>query len=449
MVKVITYGTFDLFHEGHKNILKRAKEQGDYLIVGVTSENYDKSRGKLNVKQSLVERIENVKQSGFADQIIVEEYFGQKIEDIKKYGIDKFVIGSDWLGKFDYLNEYCEVVYLERTKGVSSTQLRNSENGILKLGCVGAGRIAERMCRESKFVSGINFDYVYGRNNEKIKEFSERNDLSYYSTNFDDFLNQVDAIYIATPHPTHYEFAKKALEAKKHVLCEKPLTLEKYKAENLYEIAKKNEVILYEAIKTAYVPAFSRLIALAKSGIIGEIKDVDATFTKLINDTNLREFDKQQAGGSVTELATYPLIAIFKLLGINYKDINFYSYYGDKDVDLYTKIIFKYDYAIATAQVGIGVKKEGELIISGTKGYIYVPAPWWKTEYFEIRFENSNEKEKYFYKFDGDGLRYELAEFLKSITNHTENIYLKDEESIAISEVIEKFNNSENRKLLN
>ncbi|WP_292883327.1 adenylyltransferase/cytidyltransferase family protein, partial [Methanobrevibacter sp. UBA188] len=122
-MKVITYGTFDLFHEGHYNILKRAKDLGDYLIVGVTSEHYDKGRGKLNVSQSLVERIDNVKNSGLADEIIVEEYDGQKIEDIKKYDIDKFVIGSDWLGKFDYLNEYCEVVYLERTKGVSSTQL--------------------------------------------------------------------------------------------------------------------------------------------------------------------------------------------------------------------------------------------------------------------------------------------------------------------------------------
>ena len=159
MKKVITYGTFDLFHEGHYNILKRAKEQGDYLIVGVTSDNYDKSRGKLNVQQSWVARIENVqKKSGFADQIIVEEYYGQKIEDIKKYDIDSFVIGSDWKGKFDYLNEYCQVIYLERTKGVSSTQLRNENRGIIKLGSVGTGRIAKRMCYESKYVSGISYD---------------------------------------------------------------------------------------------------------------------------------------------------------------------------------------------------------------------------------------------------------------------------------------------------
>ena len=193
MIKVITYGTFDLFHEGHYNILKRAKEQGDYLIVGITSENYDKTRGKLNVKQSLIERIENVKKSGFADKIIVEEYMGQKIEDIKKYNVDKFVIGSDWIGKFDYLNEYCKVIYVERTKGISSTELRDKERGILKIGCVGAGRIAKRMIQESKYVSGINFDYLYGNHEEKLKKFVEENDLKYYSTNYENFLKEVDA----------------------------------------------------------------------------------------------------------------------------------------------------------------------------------------------------------------------------------------------------------------
>ena len=448
MKRVITYGTFDLFHEGHYNILKRAKEIGDYLIVGVTSENYDKTRGKLNVEQSLIERIDNVKKSGFADKIIVEEYLGEKIEDIKKYNIDTFVIGSDWIGKFDYLKEYCEVVYLERTKGVSSTQLRNKERGIIKLGCVGAGRIAERMCKESKYVSGINFDYVYGRNEKKIKEFAEKNDLKYYSSNYQKFLKEVDAVYIASPHLTHYNLVKEALKNKKHVICEKPICLNKNETEEIYDLASKNNVVLYEAIKTAYAPAFRRLIAIAKSGIIGEIKDVDATFTKLETNFELREFDREQAGGSITELITYPLIAIFKLLGLEYENVDFYSYYGKKEVDLYTKVILKYKNAIATAQVGLGVKREGQLIIAGTKGYILVPAPWWKTEYFEVRFEDINKTEKYFYKFDGDGLRYELSEFLNSIVNKTENIYVKKEESIAITKVIEEFFEHEKENIL-
>ena len=105
MTKVITYGTFDMLHLGHIRLLERAKSLGDYLIVGVTADDFDKERGKINVKQSLMDRVEAVKATGLADEIIVEEYQGQKINDIRNYEIDVFTVGSDWIGKFDYLNE--------------------------------------------------------------------------------------------------------------------------------------------------------------------------------------------------------------------------------------------------------------------------------------------------------------------------------------------------------
>ena len=136
MTKVITYGTYDLLHYGHIRLLERAKALGDYLIVGVTAEDFDKTRGKINVQQSLMERIEGVRATGLVDEIIIEEYEGQKIDDIRRYHVDIFAIGSDWRGKFDYLNEYCKVVYLDRTEGVSSTQLR-SEKHAIRLGLVG------------------------------------------------------------------------------------------------------------------------------------------------------------------------------------------------------------------------------------------------------------------------------------------------------------------------
>ena len=179
---------------------------------------------------------------------------------------------------------------------------------------------------------------------------------------------------------------------------------------------------------------------LTKSGIIGKITDVDATFTKLVNDKSLREYDLNQGGGSLNELISYPLIAIFKLLGTDYNDISFYSRFDEETgIDLYTKLLLQYDDAIATANVGLGVKKEGELIIAGTNGYVYVPAPWWKTEYFEIRFENQNLNEKYFFKLEEDGLRYELVEFYNTILNNIENIHLSEKESIEISKIIELF----------
>lgn len=121
MVKVITYGTYDLFHYGHQRLLERAKALGDYLIVGVISDSFDLTRGKINAQQSLMERIESVRATGLADEIIVEEYEGQKIDDIKRYGVDIFTVGSDWKGKFDYLNEYCKVGLLMRLTIIESS----------------------------------------------------------------------------------------------------------------------------------------------------------------------------------------------------------------------------------------------------------------------------------------------------------------------------------------
>lgn len=448
MIKVITYGTFDLFHQGHINLLKRAKELGDYLIVGVTSDSYDRERGKLNVQESLVQRIQNIKESGLADEIIIEEYEGQKVVDIERYSVDKFVIGSDWIGKFDYLKQFCEVMYLERTKGISSTELRNQKNNILKIGIIGSGRIAKRFVKEARYVSGVNIEGVLSRNEENCKKFTEENELNFYSIDYDEFINKVDAVYIATPHKTHYEYIKKSLELDKHVLCEKPMVLSKNEAIELYNLAKEKKVVLLEAIKTAYCPAYEKMMSIAKSGVIGEIKDIEACFTKLVSG-NIRELERNEAGGSVTELATYPLLPIVELLG-KPNDIEFYSYFDEeKKVDLYTKIFLKYPKGLtAIAKVGLGVKSEGELIISGTKGYIYVPAPWWKTEYFEVRFEDSTKNKKYFYKFEEDGLRYELAEFLKLINEKKfESYKLKKEISIDIILIIDKFLQGINKKI--
>ena len=253
MIKVITYGTFDLFHEGHYRLLQRAKALGDYLIVGVTTEAYDKARGKLNVVDSLVTRIENVKKAGFADEIIIEESPGQKFNDIKRLGIDIFTVGSDWVGTFDYLSDYCKVVYLERTKNISSTMLREQNSRIQRIGIIGTGRIAERFIPEAKLVSGVSTQGVYNPHTDSALQFAAKWEINAY-TKLEDFFSVVDIVYIASPHETHYAYIKLALEYGKHVLCEKPMVLEKDKAEELFQYAKEQGLILFEGIKTAYGP---------------------------------------------------------------------------------------------------------------------------------------------------------------------------------------------------
>ena len=270
MKKVITYGTFDLFHQGHYNLLKRAKELGDYLIVGVTTEHFDEARGKVNVIDSTLKRVENVQKTGFADEIIIEDHEGQKIEDIQKYGVDIFTVGSDWVGTFDYLNAFCKVVYLERTPNVSSTMKRSDRFQIVRIGIVGTGRIAPRFIAESKYVSGLSIVCAYNPEQDSAKRFEKRQGIPVYMKDYSKFLDQVDAVYIASPNETHYDYTKQALQTGKHVLCEKPMAFTKKQTIELYQLAKEKNLVLLEGIKAAYCPGFQQLLNVVRSGKIAE-----------------------------------------------------------------------------------------------------------------------------------------------------------------------------------
>ena len=438
MTKVITYGTFDLFHEGHYRLLKRAKALGDYLIVGVTTEEYDRHRGKLNVIDSLASRIENVRKSGFADEIIVEETPGQKVSDVQKYHVDIFTVGSDWVGAFDYMKDYCDVVYLERTKNISSTMLRIKNKHIQRMGMIGTGRIAKRFIPESKCVSGIDVCCVYNPNIESASRFAVENQIDYYN-DIEEFYQNVDSVYVASPHGTHYDYIKKSLEHGKNVLCEKPMVLSKSQAEELFRIAKERKLILFEGIKTAYCPGFNKLLGIARSGVIGSIRSVEACFTKL-ESFDSREFTDIEFGGSFTELGSYTLLPIIKFFGTDFAKVTFDTIKAANGLDILTKAHFNFRNGLGTATCGLGVKSEGQMIISGTKGYIIVEAPWWKTTYFEIHHENPEDIEKYSDRFLGDGLRYEVSDFLSLVNGGTEcEFKLSREESIIMADIMERF----------
>ena len=426
MVKVITYGTYDLLHYGHIKLLERAKALGDYLIVGVTADDFDKTRGKINVQQSLMERVEALRATGIADEIIIEEYEGQKIDDIKRYGVDIFTVGSDWAGKFDYLNEYCKVIYLPRTEGVSSSEIR-AEKREIRLGLVGDAAFLNKVYNETKAVNGIKVTSLLTSNpdimDKALKELS-----------VDDYkmvLDSSDAVYIRSLPKMHYDQIKTALESGKHVLCESPITLSKAQTKELFTIAEEKNLILMEAIKTAYAAAFSRLILLIKSGKIGDIISIDATCTSL---------NKTDWPG-IYEWGPTALLPVFELLGDKFEE-TIITHKDGQGNDLFTKIDFVFEHAVASVKVGDGIKSEGQLIISGTKGYIYVPAPWWKTDYFEIRYENPNDNKRYFYQLDGEGIRYELVAFAQKIESDKAMENIKREASLAISKVLEDYNES-------
>lgn len=445
MTKVITYGTFDLFHEGHYKLLQRAKELGDYLIVGVTTEHFDEARGKVNVVDSIMERIENVKKTGFADEIIIEDHDGQKIEDIQKYGVDIFTVGSDWIGTFDYLKQFCKVVYLERTPDISSTMIRKNRFKIVNLGIVGTGRLLPRFIAELKYVSGVNLCCTYNPEVHSKYVWNNRHDLPNYHGDYEKFLEEVDAVYIASPNETHYGYAKQALELGKHVLCEKPAAFTKREAESLYEYAKLHDLVLMEAVKTAYCPGFGQLLNVAKSGKIGEIRDVEACFTRLANKES-RERTDASYGGSFLEFSSYTLLPAIKLLGNDYKSVHFDILYDETGVDVYTKVSLKYHNATALAKNGVAVKSEGQLVIAGTNGYILAPSPWWLTRRFEVHYEDPGKVEVYEPTFQGEGFRYEISDFVSKVNGIDRHGYkLTAEEAIAMAGITEEFMREKNK----
>ena len=440
MKRVITYGTFDLFHQGHYNILKRARELGDYLIVGVTSESYDIERGKLNVQDSLLKRIENVRKTGFADEIIVEEYQGQKLSDITKYNIDLLVVGSDWRGKFDYLKNYCQVVYLERTKNISSTKLRG-EGTTYTVGVVTDNDQDNGIVWETKYVSGLHVECVFSENAEAAESFCDKYEMDYYYSveadngewqqGFDCFLSQVDIVYIKTEQPKREKYIRRSLELGKYVISDAPMTENKEKLKDLFALAAARHVLLVEKINLVYLRAFNQLVWQTHSALVGDIVCVKCSISQ----------DHFEGGRSFSETAVLPLCAIIKILGRNYQEVNSNVVKDRSGNCIYDMITMKYQDALATIEIGTTVDVEDEFVVIGTKGRVTIPGDWWNTGYFEAKIDDSKGLKRYCFNFEGNGLRYLLQELLIMISDErTECTRLFNEESETLADILEIIN---------
>lgn len=436
-----------MFHQGHLRLLERAKALGDYLIVGVTDENYDRSRGKLNVIESTKKRRETIEALDFVDKVIIEKHKKQKAEDMVKYEVDIFAIGDDWVGTFDYLNEYTHVEYLARTKGISSTSLRKDNFDLIKLGVVGLGRDTKAFIDEAEHVSNIKLNRIYSSDVLALKKFTKNNkSIRYGHDNYDEFLDtSIVAVYIDTALEEHYTLIKKALMAKKHVLCENPLALYKGELTELLSLAKKEKVLLLSALTTAFLPAFSQLLKELDKGIIGDVKEVRATRTSLYKEKDYP--DTFMAQGATNILSSYPSLLVNKVLGES-KDITFFDQ-GTEGYDVSNLIISKHQGgSIGISNVATGIKSEGDAVISGTKGYIYIPAPWWVTKKFHVRFEDERKSQTFNYEFDGCGLRYMIAEFASLIQRgQRKSKMLLPKDMISINRVLLEYNERKLKEL--
>lgn len=429
MKKVITYGTYDLFHRGHYNMLKRAKEYGDYLIVGVTGDSYDTERGKLSVRDSIDKRIENVKNTGLVDEIIIEEYLGQKISDIVRNGVDTFVIGDDWKGKFDHLSKYCNLVYLERTPGISSTQVREETFNYYDIGIITDDERDGYMIEEAKNVIGFNVTHFYADDDAVAESFENRYHGTQKSDSIEECIDSVDIVYVRTNLNKKYDIIKMALCKGKHVIANVPFTLESKKQRRLFEYAKENHVLLIDNIKMVYLKVFFQLLWMTKGNLIGDIYRFKCAMS----------YKNSDAITEVDYMLALSICMMIKVMGTEYSDMQKNVKY-DKNGDIeYLSLAFKYKDAMATIDIGSRVPLENNLEIVGKTGTIYFKDDWWKPSYFEIKRKDVLEIEKYSANFKGNGLKYVIKELAALLDNGNEySKCLFPEESIKIIEIIEK-----------
>lgn len=402
MRRVITYGTFDMLHRGHVRLLERARALGDYLIVGVTSDDFDRARGKVNVSQPLPERMEAVRATGLADEVVVEEYEGQKIDDVRRYGVDVFAIGSDWRGRFDYLREWCEVVYLDRTEGISSTRVR-SESGRLRLAVVGGGAAAAKYAAQAARVDGLELAGCLPLGAEAPAGVPILPSLG-------EALSSADAVALLSEPSGRPLLAAEALRAGVHVLCEPPVALSEGEYDSLRSLADGRGLVLFEGLKTAHSTAYNRLVLMVRGGEVGDVVSVDATCTSL----RPGELSGAGAWGSFEEWGPVALLPVLQILGTDWRSRRFASAAAPGGRDAFTRLELAYPSAVASVTVAKGAKSEGNLVVSGTEGYVWVPAPWWKTDYFEIRREDPNENRRFFWQLEGEGILEELVSFKRA-----------------------------------
>ena len=322
--------------------------------------------------------------------------------------------------------------------------------GVIKIGIIGTGRIARRFVPECGKVNGTRVTSVYNPHFESAKRFANEFGLDAYD-DIDNFYSGLDAVYVAAPHELHISYIRSALLAGKHVISEKPMSFSVADSKEVFVMAEDHGLVLMEGIKTFYCPGFTRVISLVKEGAIGQVVNVEACFTKLV-EADSREMTDLKYGGSFTELGSYVMLALLEFLGPDVEkwDFNFDSIKNDNNIDIFTRLSVKVvdmvedgtDTKLGCGFCGLGAKSDGSLIIAGTSGYIRVRAPWWLTSHIEVHHEDPTQIESYEEEFLGDGLRYEINEFVNAIAGDEAALIKLDtakDYSMGITWIMERF----------
>ena len=289
---------------------------------------------------------------------------------------------------------------------------------MIKWGIIAPGSIANAFAKEVKNTKGGILEAVYGRDENKVKAFAEKYNLEKYYSNIDEFLKDenIDAVYIATPHNYHMEYAKRCIEAKKHVLCEKPFSYNYETSKAALDMAKENNIFIMEALWTLFLPVINKAKTWIKEGRIGKIKLITANFGFISEeDINSRLYNPNLAGGALLDVGIYPILFSNYIMDNIPSEINATAKFTRTNVDETDVINLKYEEgALASLTCSICSDTDNTAVIYGEKGKIVIPTFWMAKEAF-LHIEDK--VEKYIDEYKESGYKYEIEEANNCIIN--------------------------------
>lgn len=285
----------------------------------------------------------------------------------------------------------------------------------IKWGIIGLGKIANKFTKDLALVENAELYAVASRSIDKSKAFAKQNKAENAYGSYQDLFKDeaVDIVYIATPHNSHKNLSIEALQAGKHVLCEKPLAVNRKQAEAMIETAKKENCFLMEAFWSRFNPSINAVFEMIKNGTIGEVNYINADFCFLKEeDHRHRLFNMGFAGGALLDVGVYPLFLAYSILGMP-KVIAATSNFANTGVDMQTAIIFNYQKAMASLMCGFRSHSDMVAKIYGNKGSILIDTRWHEAQSFQIVTNGTVETKSY--PTEGKGFTGEIEECIACI----------------------------------
>lgn len=289
---------------------------------------------------------------------------------------------------------------------------------MIRWGIIAPGTIANAFAKEVRNTKEGILKAVYGRNENKAKEFAKAYNIESYYSNIDEFLKDenIDAVYIATPHNYHMEYAKKCIEAKKHVLCEKPFSYNCETTKEVLNLAQENKVFIMEALWTLFLPAVNQVKQWIEEDKIGEVKLITANFGfKSEENINSRLYNPSLAGGALLDVGIYPILFSNFIMSSCPKEIKAIAEFTNTKVDESDIINLKYENgALASLTCSISADTDNTAVIYGEKGKIVIPKFWSAKESYLYLGDGV---EEYIDNYKEAGYKYEIEEANNCIKN--------------------------------